>query len=253
MDGGHVEVVEDGVGVLEGGGVGVEGAVDDGQKALVEGLALLAGRQVLARREVVVGGHDGVVAAAAALQPGVVLGLFAGEDGVHGVDRDVLVSAERGGDEALVPEVLGGEVAGRRVETLQEGLGRALENIVDGGGDGQLRQCGRVTAQAQDGRRSIRSNVTVAIVVARGKDLFPSQRRQVRGREDLGCPIAVSGEDVDAEHGLGLDERQGCQRQQAGVQQTHCVVDIEYVVHTTYLDALYLLRHCTRLIDGASR
>jgi hypothetical protein len=79
-----------------------------------------------------------------------------------------------------------------RVKTLQETAGGVLENIIDRRFDAQLRELNQIGADPKNWGGRIALYVTIAVEVARGKDLRISQVCK-RGRSKaLGCAISVA-------------------------------------------------------------
>jgi len=184
---------------------------------MVKVLGAGQGIEVLLTAEVAVAAHQGVGAARRPLQPAAVLAGGAGGGAGHAVDGDVLVAAEgRLGDVAVGQRLLGG-VAGRRVQALQEHLGRVLQHRVDGGRHAHLRQHREVVADLGDGRRGVAGHVAVAVVAARAEHLVGPQRRERRRRPLLGRAVAVPVEDVHAQDRLG----RGRQREEAEGRREH--------------------------------
>ena len=103
---------------------------------MVKALGVVVRLLVVGRGEVVVGADDGIAASAAALEPGVALGLVAGGGIADGVNGDVLIAIERRLDLGAVGERLGR--VGGGVEALEEGEGRVVEDGILGGGDLEL-------------------------------------------------------------------------------------------------------------------
>lgn len=208
-----------GIGILVGVGGRVEGVVDDGEEATVEGGRAVQRLQVVVRGEVLVRAGHGVQAAAAALEPCRALRVGARSSGGDGTHRDQLVAVQRAVDGAAVGQELGALGADGRVETLEEAHGGALEDDVDRRLGGDLGVLDNVTVDLVDARRGVGRDILVAEVVARLVDLVVAQRGQVGGWVRLGGPIAVAMEDVDAEDRLlRLDEgQQGDEEELSGV------------------------------------
>lgn len=86
---------------------------------------------------------------------------------------------------------------------MKESLGGISQNGVEGSGNCDLRLLHNITADANDPGGHVRGNVAVAKVGARGEDLAIAKGCKSSGRSGFGRTIAMTGEDEDAQGGLG--------------------------------------------------
>lgn len=205
------------VGVLERDLVSSQRRVHDGDERLVEFARRLQRVLVLGAGEVVVRADLRIRAARGVLQPP---GVLRPSTSLNGVDGDQLVPAERRRDVRAIGKRL--HSLDGRIQTLEESHGGALQDIVDGGGDGELREADGVLADALD--LAITSNVTRVIVLPRAVDLLVAEGGQLGGRERLGRAVAMAVEDICSQHGFGR-VRCGEQRERGqGKSRLHGVV-----------------------------
>ncbi len=202
------------VGILEGSGGARERSIVHREQALVEVLGTRERGEVVGAREVVVAAHDGIAAAAAALQPGAILGAARARAVGRNVDGHVLVAAERRDDGRAVGECLRRGGSRRRVEALEEHHGAVLQDIVQGGRDGNLRDERDVRGQAVDLRGGVGLDIVIPVPRPGGEDLVGAEGSQARRRPGLGGTVAMAVEDVRANDRLGRGQRHGGEQQQ---------------------------------------
>lgn len=121
----------------------------------------------------------------------------------HRTERDELVPIQRRGDGRSIPQGLtAGRIAHGRIQALEPGLGRVLQNAVLRRRDSYLGQRYDLRLNATDPRAGIGGDVPVVVVCTLGEDLAISERCQDSRRGALGGAVAMSGKHVGAEDGF---------------------------------------------------
>lgn len=205
VDRGHVQQIEDGVGVLEASLRRSEGPVDHWGHAVVKVLRAVESMLVLGTLEVVVGADLRVGAVRRTLQPSRVLTVCSIGDGLQG---DELIPVQWTLDHSAIPQSIRPQLlANRGIEALEEAEGRVLQDSVDRGRGCDLRLLHQVTVQPEDPTASVTGHITIAEECTARKHLLVSQVGQIRGGSGFGSPVSVTREDVQADHGLSGGRR----------------------------------------------